>query len=476
MALRTDHSLRDPRAGSERRAHVWWPAIAILVALGTAAASGVSDTSAETITVDDREVSLWTPDQVDGISLDVHTELPLILPPVEVFDADVFQWDAWPVRTWDGGIAQIDGWSILVGLSASRTPDEGPVFYTVSEWRYWFTNGEEWMPGGLIFEREDAFGSRQWAGSTRYDPGTNRISFFYTAVGDPPDGEPLPHPSQLPQGDPAAGRPPIVQQLALVEADVVTSDDGVSFENFGDHEIFLEADGEIYQTADDAVTDAVIYGFRDPWAFDDPDTGQRKVLFTANAAFDPGPQNGVIGVGVETDDGWVLEPPIAAAPGVSSQLERPHMVWNEDGVYLFWSTHSFTFADEGSGPEGLYGMFAESGDWTGPYAPLNGHGLVAGNPDVAPNQTYSYLVLPGGYVMSYLNQAGRPGSDGEIGTWVGGPSPLVELALDGRTTSIAAAKTPLGLGQDSDGDPAVPPGEPEPPIDNETPDDTIASG
>ena len=138
---------------------------------------GCQDTSAETITVDDREVSLWTQDQVDGIDLNVDTELPIILPPVEVFDPDVFQWDAWPVRTWDGGIAEIDGWSILVGLSASRTPDEGPVFYTVSEWRYWFTDGERWIPGGLIFEREDALGSRQWAGSTRYDADTNRISF-----------------------------------------------------------------------------------------------------------------------------------------------------------------------------------------------------------------------------------------------------------------------------------------------------------
>ena len=158
----------------------------------------------------------------------------------------------------------------------------------------------------------------------------------------------------------------------------------MTFENFGDHEIILDADGEIYQTVDDAVTDQVIYGFRDPWAFEDPDTGETTVLFTANGAFDPGPQNGVVGVGVLTDDGWELRPPIAAAPGVSSQLERPHLVWTDDGAYLFWSTHSFTFAEEGSGPEGLYGMFSDSGDWTGPYEPINGHGLVAGNPGRCP--------------------------------------------------------------------------------------------
>jgi levansucrase len=421
-------------------------------------------TDMRTAVVDRNQISLWNQQDMQDLRLTVDTELPVFLPPVDVFDPTVFQWDAWPVRTWDGGVAEIDGHTVLIGLSAPRTPEQGPVFYSVSEWRYWYTDGDEWVPGGLIFD--EPLGSRQWAGSTRYDPETGRISFYYTAVGDLPGGEPstgqsFPHPSRLPQGDPAEGRPPVTQQIALVEADVVVDDEGLRFENFDEHRVILEAGGPWYQTYDEAITDAVIYGFRDPWAFEDPASGDRFVLFTGNAAFNPGPQNGVVGVGALTDEGWELRPPIVAAPGVNSQLERPHLVWRDGDAYLFWTTHSFVFSEEGSGPEGLYGMFADSGDWRGPYVPLNDGGLVLGNPPIAPVQTYSYLVLPTGHVMSYLNQAGRPGADGEIGTWVGGPAPLVRIEMDGGRTRLVEAVTPVGLGR-SDGEPSVPTGEPEP--------------
>ena len=387
---------------------------------------------------DGQLLSTWNPSDMRAIDMQADNRIPLILPPSEVLDDTVFMWDAWPLRTWDGEIAEIDGWKVLVGLSAERTPDEGPVFYTVSQWRYWFTKDGDWKPGGLVFTRDEALGSRQWAGSAKYDPDTNTAAFYYTAVGgDPTEAAEL-LPSSFPQGDPAAGRPPVDQTIAVVEAQVETSDDGLTFTNFGEHREILQADGEIYQTIDDAVTDAVIYGFRDPWAFEDPDSGDRYLLFTGNAAFDPGPQNGVVGVAREDTDGsWVLESPIVAAPGVSSQLERPHMVWREDGVYLFWSTHSFTFSEPGSGPEGLYGMIAPSGDWKGQYVPLNRGGLVAGNPEAAPTQTYSYLVLPSGHVMSYLNTAGTPEGSPPAGSWVGAPSPMFRIEMDGATTAVA---------------------------------------
>lgn len=417
------------------------------LALASAALLGISATGAmaqdgdelpDGFEFDGDFMSLWTAEDMREIDLQADNRMPLMLPPEQVLDESVFMWDAWPLRTWDGAIADLDGWKVLVGLSAERTPDEGPVFYTVSEWRYWFTRDGEWKPGGLVFDPAEAFGSRQWAGSAKYDPDTNTASFYYTAVGGEPTEAAELLPASFPQGDPAAGRPPVEQTMAVVETQVDVDDEGVRFVDPTDHREILRADGEIYQTIDDAVTDQVIYGFRDPWAFEDPETGDRHILFTANAAFDPGPQNGVVGVARQSASGeWVLERPIVGALGVNSQLERPHLVWRDDAVYLFWSTHTFTFSEQGAGPEGLYGMVSPSGDWQGQYVPLNRGGLVAGNPEAAPTQTYSYLVLPSGHVMSYLNTAGTPADGPPAGTWVGAPAPMFQIVLDGATSAIA---------------------------------------
>ncbi len=424
------------------RARNFFPGLAVAVAglLGVTATAAVAQDGElpDGFEFDGDVVSVWSPADMRAIDMQADNRMPLMIPPAQILDDSVFMWDSWPLRTWDGEIADIDGWKVLVGLSAERTTEGVPAFYTRSEWRYWFTKDGDWKPGGLVFDPADAFGSRQWAGSAKYDPDTGTASFYYTAVGGDPTQAAEQLPASFPQGDPAAGRPPVEQTIAVVEASVETDDEGVRFTDVSEHREILQADGEIYQTIDDAVTDEVIYGFRDPWAFEDPDSGDRYLLFTANAAFDPGPQNGVVGVAREADDGsWELEMPVVAAPGVSSQLERPHLVWRDDGVYLFWSTHPFTFAESGAGPEGLYGMVAPSGDWQGQYVPLNRGGLVAGNPEAAPTQTYSYLVLPSGHVMSYLNTAGTPGDNPPVGTWVGTPSPMFQITMDGATTAVA---------------------------------------
>lgn len=425
------------------RAHKYFSGLSVALAglLGISATGAFAQESElpDGFEFDGALVSVWSPEDMRAIDMQADNRMPLMIPPAEIVDESVFMWDAWPLRTMDGQIADLDGWKVLIGLSATRTPDEGPVFYTVSEWRYWFTKDGQWEPGGLVFDPADALGGRQWAGSATYDAETQMASFYYTAVGQSgEDGATDIPPASFPQGDPAAGRPPVDQTIAVVEAAVEFDDEGVRFTDVGEHREILRADGEIYQTFEDATTDQVINGFRDPWVFQDPDNGEQYMLFTANAGFDPGPQNGVIGVAKRADDGsWDLEMPIVAAPEVSSQLERPHLVWRDDGVYLFWSTHGFTFSEQGSGPEGLYGMIAPSGNWQGQYVPLNRGGLVAGNPEAAPTQTYSYLVLPSGHVMSYLNTAGTPADSEPAGTWVGAPSPMFQIVMDGATTAVA---------------------------------------
>lgn len=154
-----------------------------------------------------------------------------------------------------------------------------------------------------------------------------------------------------PANPPAAGRPSTVQRTAAVSAAVIAGPQGVVFDEFGERRIILEADGTLYQTHEQSRTDQVVYGIRDPWFWREPSTGDDYIIFTANAAFEPGTHNGVVGIARANNEGdWDLLPPILGAPGVSSQLERPHLVRRGQRLHLLFSTHAFTFADRLGGP------------------------------------------------------------------------------------------------------------------------------
>jgi len=384
-------------------------------------------------------MSLWQRAAASRIEQDARNTIPYQLPPRDLFERDLYVWDAWPLRTVDGAVATIDGWHVMVALSSARTSDSEWPFYARSTWRYWYTKDGTWQLGGPVFSREEALGSRQWAGSSTYDAETGRATFYYTAVGAPDAAslEADTPPLAYPPNHPAHGRPSTVQRMAAVTAAVTSGPQGVTFDDFGDHQIILEADGTLYQTHEQSRTDQVIYGMRDPWFWREPATGDDYILFTANAAFAPGTHNGVVGVARANDDGaWELLPPILGAPGVSSQLERPHLVRRGEQLYLLFSTHAFTFADGLSGPEGLYGFVSHTGRLQGPWEPLNGSGLVAGNPSSSPTMTYSYLVLPDGWVMSYLNTAGGELTANAPGEFFGGPAPMFRVAFDGARSEI----------------------------------------
>jgi levansucrase len=384
-------------------------------------------------------LSLWAPEAAARIGLDATNIIPYVLPPEDLFSHDLYVWDAWPVRLADGEIASFDGWTVMVGLSAARSSDSDYPFYTRSTWRYWFSKDGNWQLGGEVFSREAGLGSRQWAGSSVFDPETGRVTFYYTAVGglDAPSLEADQPTLAFPADHPAHGRPSTVQRMAAVSAVVSAGAQGVAFDDFDDHRLLLEADGRYYQTQEQSIADQVIYGMRDPWYYRAPDSETAYLLFTANAAFAPGEYNGVVGIAREQADGsFELLPPILGAPGVSSQLERPHLVRRGDRLYLLFSTHAFTFADGFAGPEGLYGFVSETGDIAGPWLPLNGSGLVAGNPAVAGTMLYSYLALQDGWVTSYLNTAGGELTEEAAGEFFGGPAPLFRIGFDGARTAI----------------------------------------
>ncbi len=390
--------------------------------------------------------SIWAKSDVEGLHQDTHVTMPLMIHPEGFFEEGVYVWDAWPIRNPDGTVAEIDGWVVKVGLSAEweEVEETGWEFFTLSTWRYWYTRDGEWQPGGIIFEREEALGSRQWAGSTFYDPETQEVTFYYTATGRP-DAESID--DDMPDRpisihNEAAGRPSTEQRLAMVTASVSASDDGIAFSDFGEHEIIAEADGKLYDTIETYLASDAVYGFRDPEYMVDPYTGKEHILFTANAAGVPGPYNGVVGLLTKNEDEWELEPPIIVSMGVTSQLERPHVIYREDGAYLFFSTHDFTFGPEVHGPRGLYGFYSPTGSLKGRWIPLNEHGLVAANPQEAMDQTYSYLVLPDGLVMSYLNYTYGFDADPEHDerSFYGGPGPMFRIAVDGSTATVSEAE------------------------------------
>lgn len=395
--------------------------------------------------------SLWTPQMVEAINQDVHVTLPLMIHPQEHFDEGIYIWDAWPIRDPDGSVSEFDGWTVMVALSSTwnEVEESGEAFYTLSELRYWYSRDGDWRPGGLIFTRAEGLGSRQWAGSAVHDPDTGEVTFYYTAVGDPDapsiDEDPAPGPVSV--FNEAIGRPSTVQRLAAATGTVAVTEDGVAFNDVGDHRIIGEADGFWYDTYETYLASTAVYGFRDPEYWLNPLTGEEHILFTGNAGGQAGPYNGAVGLMTRAEDGeWELEPPILISAGVNSQLERPHVVMRDDGLYLFFSTHDFTFSDQVGGPRGLYGFRAASGDIRGRLLPLNGHGLVAANPQSAPEQVYSFLVLPDGRVMSYLNILWgfdqRP-EYSDLEMW-GAPAPMFQLALDGDTAIVAAQAEDAG--------------------------------
>jgi len=391
----------------------------------------------ESYTFRGTDIPLWSLDEVEAIEQDHDRTIPYVLPSDPLFSEEYLIWDFWPIRNRNGAVSQFGDWQVVVGMTAPRDSGAGGAGL-IARWRYWYSKGDgEWILGGRAFPRGSEIGSRTWAGSTMYDPETGRTHFFYTAIGNVPGGAEDLDPAVFPDDHPASGRPSTAQQMAEASATIRWNDDGVWFEDYSEHDIILSADGQIYSTQRHAIVDEVIYGFRDPWYFRDPETGDDYVLFVGNAAYEKSAHNGVVGVARRGEDGWVLEKPILQAADTSSQLERPHLVFAEDYTYLFFTTHDWTFDPPGMGPEGAYGFYVRGGDWRGDWEPMNDGGLVAGNPPSAPALTYSYLVLPDFQMLSY--QKKTPWSD-----FLAVPSPAIQLEVEGTEARVIEVHNKLG--------------------------------
>ena len=358
----------------------------------------------------------WRPKRIAGaeIGLVEPADAQPIFPGIDL-------WDSWPLAHEDGRTVRVDGREYWFFLSAPGFADPGQR-HDAARIRMASLGADGWRDHGDALPRELSPGTREWAGSAvLHDDGLS-VTLFFTAAGR--NEQPHSFEQRL---FAAAGTMGVAEPGAWHQPAEVIRADGRRYV------VAAEADGQ----------PGMIKAFRDPAWFRDPVTGLRHLLFTASAAWTRAEYNGVVGLATLGEDGeWQLGDPLIEAVWVNNELERPHLVVRGGRYYLFWSTQRRTFDPTGpSGPNGLYAMVADS--LAGPFRPVNGSGLVAGNPASEPTQCYSWWVTGEGAVWSFIDHWGMAGRNFEshpelLRSQFGGtPAPVFNLNFDGDLVTIA---------------------------------------
>jgi levansucrase len=413
-----------------------------LLVLLTAAAALVAaaPAAAQQYDPEDDFTAVWTRAQALKIRSDATNTKPQIPTDFPVMSDEVWVWDTWPMTALDTKPVSYKGWHVIFSLTAPRDVPFGDRHWWARIGYFFSRDGKSWEYGGNLFPGDVAFGSREWAGSAVLT-GT-QLNVFYTASGgdDAPPGE-----SQNP-----------LQRLAHASGQIRADEDGVWFTGFRNQRIIAEPEGEMYQTLDQSRAGPIIYAFRDPFVFRDPEDDQIYMVFEGNTGGTAGTHTcgarelgpvppghvvppdsrfftGNIGLARTTQANlrrWELLPPLLSANCTNQQTERPHFVIQDGRYYLFTISHMFTFAPglEPRGPDGLYGFLGDS--LRSNYKPLNASGLVLGNPAEAPVQQYSEYVMPNWLVESFIDTV-------EPGTIFGGTlAPTLRLEVEGRRTFL----------------------------------------
>lgn len=381
--------------------------------------------------------TIWTRAEALKIHADDPTTTqPLVPLDFPVMNAHLAFWDTWALRDITGIPTAFNGWDIIFQLTAPLEHNDNPDIIQDWENRHgharisysYSRDGKSWIYGGYLFAEGASPTTREWAGCTLITD-DNNIEMYYTAV------------------TPGA-------TITKTVGKIYSDDQKVWFSGFDDFHSLLEADGQIYQTE----LQNAYWAFRDPWVFEDPQSGRTYMLFEGNVAGvrgthhvgdnEKGPvppghedidaarfQTGCVGIAECLDkqrSRWRLLPPLVTAVGVNDQTERPHLVFRDERYYLFTISHTFTFASGVTGPDGIYGFVSDN--LRHGYEPLNASGLVLGNPSSQPFQTYSHYVAPDGLVQSFIDSVpAGTGADIRIG---GTLAPTVRIELDGNNTYV----------------------------------------
>lgn len=357
--------------------------------------------------------SRWT--RADALKVnenDPTTKQPLVPIDFPVMDDKLFIWDTMPLRTLDGTIVSVNGFSVIFTLTADRNPelflDEKGKYDIKADWEdrhgraricFWYSKtGKDWIFGGRVMQEGVSPTTREWAGTPILLNDRGDIDLYYTCI------------------SPCA-------TICKVRGRITTKNDKVQLLDFDEVKPLFSADGVYYQDE----SQNPYWNFRDPSPFVDPKDGKLYMVFEGNVAGERGDhkvtkkqcgilpyghkdvgnsryQVGCIGLARALDpDGeqWEILPPLVTAVGVNDQLERPHFVFKRGRYYLFTISHKYTYADGLTGSDGVYGFTSRS--LTGLYKPMNSSGLVLGNPPSQPFQTYSHYVMPNGLVTSFID-------------------------------------------------------------------------
>lgn len=365
----------------------------------------------------------WTADHIRALGAIRHDTVPLIgTEDIVRIAPDLDIWDAWPVQDADGAPSVLPGGqSLWMALGAPRFPDPDErhgharihlLLHDASGWR---ALGPA-MPDGF------SPGSREWSGSAVLVPDRHSLTLFFTATGRRGETELT-----------------FEQRLFRANATLKQADGDYRLDDWRNLHEFVLRDPAYYM-ASDAGNGAVgtIKAFRDPAYFRDPRDGRHHVFFAASLAESASAFNGAVGWATARDDtlaDWDIRAPLISADTLNNELERPHVVVHQGLYYLFWSTQRHVFNPDGpTGPTGLYGMVSDRLD--GGWRPLNGTGLVFSNPDAAPKQAYSWLVMPDLQVTSFVDAWGSNGSDANARRFGATFAPMLRLRLDGDAARL----------------------------------------
>ena len=368
------------------------------------------------------DAAIWKPEHVRGIVSGSINVAPLIgADDFTRISPDLDVWDAWPVQDREGYPAIVgEGETLWMALGAPHRedPDER---HGLARIHLLGRDERGWRHLGPVFTEGFTPGSREWSGSAVLDADGQTLTIYFTVTGV--RGE-----DTLTFG----------QRLFSARATLRSQNAGYSFDDWRDLTEFVSRDPAWYM-ASEAGTGSVgtIKAFRDPAYFYDAASGEHWVFYAASLAQSASAFNGVVGAAVCADpakDEWTVLPPLVSADGLNNELERPHVIRHGGLYYLFWSTQAHVFNPDGPvGPTGLYGMVSDRLD--GGWQPLNGTGLVFANPEQAPAQAYSWLVLPDLSVISFVDNWGRrPDEPRQFGASF---APTLQLRLDGAEAGLA---------------------------------------
>ncbi|WP_414500403.1 glycoside hydrolase family 68 protein [Zymobacter sp. IVIA_12111.31 C1] len=397
-------------------------------------------------------------------------------------------WDSWFALDENGDLASIEGFRVLCALGLKQADNR-----KIARINYFYSkDGHSFIPGGLLFPRRLFSDIQEWSGSTLLRNDGRVQTFYTTAMGHTRDG--------IWQ---------TFQRLATAIQRPSVKDGVLTFSAPEYHDLLLEPDGVFYQNVDQA-DDAELrmptlhnrsYGndqvnnlcFRDPFFFKDPATQKNYLLFEANTGprndaegtvrrdyigsddfeanyrptVDDLKANGCVGVAEFTDDQYTklsLLPPILTSNLITDEIERVTLIYRDSSYYLFCVTHGnkMTILDDTFiNRDMMLGFKASS--MFGPYAPLNGSGVVVQQKSEGAMYTaqasnyqyvYSWNVLPDLSVLSYANYSYSAAEDRMLYTKTVGPR--IHLSLQGTQTEITGLdygfvlKTATQEAQDTD--------------------------